>query len=518
MSEDSQSKDQQSSSSLRSAAVSKISELVRNPISLVGVALAAVSLINVFFLFLIDAISERANAYVGILAYMVAPGFLILGLVLIFVGVWYHRRRERTRQPSDAGRYLRIDFSDPGQRGAVAFFLTFVLVFVMMSAVGSYRAYEYTDSVQFCGQLCHSVMNPEFTAYQLSPHARVACVDCHVGAGATWYVRSKLSGARQVFATAFKTFPRPIPTPVHNLRPAQETCEQCHWPRKFYGAQLKVFTHYASDEKNTRRQIRMLIKTGGGDPATGAPEGIHWHMNIKNEIAYVATDEKRQTIPYIHVKDLQGRVTEYFANDATLTKEQLQKAPKHRMDCVDCHNRPTHIYVAPDQALDQALLAHRLDASLPFLKQTAITALTNSYKSTDEAMQGIATEIHKFYSSKYPALESSKQIDMRTSIAELQRIYRTTTFPEMKLDWRTHNNNIGHFYFAGCFRCHDGQHVSAEGKVVSKECNTCHTVLSQSEGDTALVTTEGAPFKHPIDLGDMTAVNCSDCHTGGSGP
>jgi len=251
MSEDSQSKDQQSSSSLRSAAVSKISELVRNPISLVGVALAAVSLINVFFLFLIDAMSERANAYVGILAYMVAPGFLIFGLVLIFVGVWYHRRRERTRQPSDAGRYLRIDFSDPGQRGAVAFFLTFVLVFVMMSAVGSYRAYEYTDSVQFCGQLCHSVMNPEFTAYQLSPHARVACVDCHVGAGATWYVRSKLSGARQVFATAFKTFPRPIPTPVHNLRPAQETCEQCHWPRKFYGAQLKVFTHYASDEKNT---------------------------------------------------------------------------------------------------------------------------------------------------------------------------------------------------------------------------------------------------------------------------
>ena len=149
MSEDSQSKDQQSSSSLRSAAVSKISELVRNPISLVGVALAAVSLINVFFLFLIDAMSERANAYVGILAYMVAPGFLIFGLVLIFVGVWYHRRRERTRQPSDAGRYLRIDFSDPGQRGAVAFFLTFVLVFVMMSAVGSYRAYEYTDSVQF---------------------------------------------------------------------------------------------------------------------------------------------------------------------------------------------------------------------------------------------------------------------------------------------------------------------------------------------------------------------------------
>ena len=177
--------------------------------------------------------------------------------------------------------------------------MTFIVIFVLMSVVGSYRAYEYTDSVQFCGQLCHTVMNPEFTAYQLSPHARVACVECHVGSGATWYVKSKLSGARQVFATALNTYPRPIPTPVHDLRPAAQTCEQCHWPKKFYGAQLKVFTHYGNDEKNTARQIRMLIKTGGGDPATGAPEGIHWHMNIANEITYVATDQQRQIIPYV---------------------------------------------------------------------------------------------------------------------------------------------------------------------------------------------------------------------------
>ena len=504
--------------SIRSAGISRIRRLLQNPISLIGVALGAVSLVNIFFLFVIDAMSERPNAYVGILAYMVAPAFLILGLFLILLGVWNHRRRQRIGSEAEASRYLRIDFSDPGQRGAVAFLLTFVLVFVMLSAVGSYRAYEFTDSVQFCGQLCHSVMAPEYTAYQLSPHARVACVDCHVGAGATWYVRSKLSGARQVFATSFNTFPRPIPTPVHNLRPAQETCEQCHWPRKFYGAQLKVFTHYASDEHNTQRQIRMLIKTGGGDPATGAPSGIHWHMNIDNQIDYLATDDKRQVIAYIHVKDLQGKVTEYFAKDSTLTKEQIQKAPKHRMDCVDCHNRPTHIYVPPDQAVDQSLLAHRLDVSLPFLKQTAVTVLTAPYKTTGEAMQGIATEVHKFYASKYPALESSKEMEIRNTIAELQRIYSSTTFPEMKLDWKTHNNNVGHFYFAGCFRCHDGQHVSADGKVLSKDCNTCHTVLSQTEGEKAVVTTEGTPFQHPVDLGDLTAVNCSDCHTGGAGP
>jgi nitrate/TMAO reductase-like tetraheme cytochrome c subunit len=503
--------------SLRAAGISKIRELLRNPISLIGFALAAVALVNILFLFLIDLTTEHPSPYVGILAYMVAPGFLIVGVVLVPLGVWYDRRRRR-QEPGQTPQYLRIDFSDPGQRGAVAFFLSFVIVFVLMSAVGSYRAYEFTDSVQFCGQLCHSVMNPEFTAYQLSPHARVACVDCHVGAGATWYVRSKLSGARQVFATAFNTYPRPIPTPVHNLRPAQETCEQCHWPRKFYGAQLKTFTHYGSDEKNTLRQIRMLIKTGGGDPTTGAPSGIHWHMNISNEITYVAADEKRQVIPYIRVKDMQGRVTDYLAKDSTLTKAQIEMAPKHRMDCVDCHNRPTHIYVAPDQAVDQSIAAHRIDVSLPFIKATSVAAITGSYKTTEEATQGIATEVHKFYSAKYPDLEKTKAIQIRDTIAELQRIYRSTTFPEMKLDWKTHNNNIGHFYFPGCFRCHDGQHVSPEGKVIRKDCDTCHTVLSQQEGEATPLTAEGMPFQHPVDLGDLTAVSCSDCHTGGTGP
>jgi NapC/NirT cytochrome c family protein len=510
--------DQDNNVSLHKAGISRLRELLRNPISLIGGALALVALINVAFLFFLDTISQHSAPYLGILAYMVAPGFLILGLFLMLVGIFYDRRHRRKHAGPDASRYMRIDFGDPGQRGAVAFFLTFMVVFVMLSAVGSYRAYEFTDSVQFCGQLCHSVMNPEYTAYRLSPHARVACVDCHVGAGASWYVRSKLSGARQVYATLFNTFPRPIPTPVHNLRPAQETCEQCHWPRKFWGAQLKTFTHYASDEKNTMRQIRMLIKTGGGDPETGAPSGIHWHMNIDNEITYLATDEKRQVIPYIHVKDLQGRVTEYYAKDSSLTREQIASAPKRRMDCVDCHDRPTHIYVPPDQAVDRSLAAHRLDVSLPFLKQTAVAALTNTYQTTPEAMEGIATEMDKFYSSKYPELEKTKGREIRSAIAEVQRIYRDTMFPEMKVDWRTHLNNIGHFYFLGCFRCHDGQHVSPEGKVISKDCNTCHTVLSQQEGNVTPVTAEGMPFQHPVDLGDLTAVNCSDCHSGGVGP
>jgi hypothetical protein len=262
----------------------------------------------------------------------------------------------------------------------------------------------------------------------------------------------------------------------------------------------------------------MLIKTGGGDPATGAPEGIHWHMNIANEIDYVATDEKRQVIPYIYVKDMQGRVTEYFSQDPNLNKEQIVKQARRRMDCVDCHNRPTHIYIPPDLAVDQSLLARRLDATLPFIKQQAVTALTGDYQTTEGAVQKIAESIPAFYESKYPEIAKSKQLEIRTAVEEVQQIFRRTTFPEMKLNWQTHPNNLGHFYFNGCFRCHDGQHVSAQGKVISKECNICHTLMGQEEGGVSVAAAPKINFQHPVDLGDMTQVNCSDCHSGGNGP
>ena len=495
-----------------------IRQFFRNPVSLIGAALALVSIANIAFLFLIDIISKQPSPYVGILGYMIVPAFFVMGLLLIPAGMLLERHRLRTQKPAEISPYPRIDLNKPGQRSAVAFFLTFVVVFVVLSAVGSYRAYEFTDSVQFCGQLCHSVMAPEFTAYQGSPHARVRCVDCHVGAGATWYVRSKLSGARQVYATVFHTFPRPIPTPVHNLRPAQETCEQCHWPKKFHGAQLKVFTHYASDESNSPQQIRMLIRTGGGDGMNTPAFGIHWHMNIENEITYIATDDKRQVIPYIEVRDSQGRITEYRAKDLTLTPQQIATAPKRKMDCVDCHNRPTHIYIPPDRAVDQSFIAHRMDTTLPYLKQQAVAVLTANYSTTDAAMQGIATELHKFYSAKYPQLETTKRREIQDAIAELQRIYRVTTFPEMKLDWKTHPDNIGHLYSPGCFRCHDGQHVSAEGKVVPKNCDTCHEVLGQENGSMMASARNSGSFRHPVDLGDLTGVSCNDCHTGGVRP
>ena len=493
-------------------------QLYKNPISLAGIALAAVAFANIIFLIFVDLFSKVPSPYLGILAYMVAPAIMVVGLIAIPVGIVIERRR-RHKAGADVSKYGNLDLNNPAQRSTVAFVLAFVVVFAMMSAVGSYKAYEFTDSVSFCGELCHTVMQPEFVAYQASPHARVNCVDCHVGSGASWYVKSKMSGLRQVYYTALGTYPRPIPTPVHNLRPAADTCEQCHWPKKFWGAQLKVFSHFGTDEQNTPRVLRLLIKTGGGDPSMGqGTGGIHWHMNINNKMTYISTDEQRQVIPWVRMTDSKGNVTDFLTKDNPPTAEQIEKADKRKMDCIDCHNRPTHIFTPPDLSMDRSMVAGSIDASLPYIKAQGVEALTSEYKTTDEASKSIADKINKFYAEKYPQVVSTKGEQINKSIAELQRIYGTTVFPVMKVNWKTHPSNIGHMYYPGCFRCHDGNHVSKEGRVISKDCNACHTLLDQEEGTTHLTAMQEQQFKHPVDIGDLSSVNCSDCHTGGVGP
>ncbi len=480
--------------------------LGRNAISLAGALIAFVALMNTIFLIYIDARASHANPYLGILAWIVAPAILSFGLAVYIAGLLIERRRRRKRAPGAVALYPRIDLNERRTRFIIVGTFAGVICFVTASVIGSYQAFHYTETDAFCGTLCHQIMIPEYTAYKLSPHARVGCVGCHVGSGATWYVRSKLSGAYQVYAAIANKYPRPIPSPVENLRPAQQTCEQCHWPEKFFGAQLKVFNHFQYDEASTPKEVRVLIKTGGGSPGSGITSGIHWHMNISNEITYVATDRQRQEIPWIRVKDRTGKVTEYKTEGSKLTAAQIAALPHRRMDCVDCHNRPTHIYLSPDRSVDRALLAGNVDHSLPFAKQQSVTVLSKDYKSTAQAMAAIATDFNAYYKNTYPAVYAVKKASIDRSVVSLQRIFGSTRFPEMNVDWRTHKDNVGHFYTQGCFRCHDDQHVSADGKRISKECTICHTVMGENGA-----TTE---FQHPTELGDLRNFNCADCHSG----
>ncbi len=274
---------------------------------------------------------------------------------------------------------------------------------------------------------------------------------------------------------------------------------------------MKVFNRYGNDENNTLRQTRMLLNVGGGSTAAGQVTGIHWHMNIANEVTYIHTDERRQVIPWVSIKDRQGNVTEYFDKNNPITPEQRTEANTRKMDCVDCHNRPAHKYLPPDVAVDNAFAAGALDPTLPFLKRQAVAALTGQYETNEQALNAIDTSINDFYRTNYRDLHAQKAELIKGSVTELQRIFQNYFFPEMKTNWQTHPDNAGHLNSQGCFRCHDGQHVSKTGKVITNDCNVCHTVIYDSIAPPELNTQTG-PFRHPIDLGSLAERRCDSCH------
>lgn len=512
--------------------------LLRNYVSFIGIAIAAASLTSIGLLVLIELSSGDDNPYTVLVTYILLPSILVFGIMLILGGMFLERRRRRKDPNANLPTYPILDLNDPSRRRSLITVLCLGFVFLFLSAFGSYRAFEYTESVEFCGQQCHAVMKPEFVAYNASPHARVRCVECHVGGGPEWYVRSKINGMHQLYAVTFNTFNRPIQTPVHNMRPADQTCAKCHWPEKFHGDQLKVFNHFGFDEANSLNQTRMLIKVGGGSPETGEVGGIHWHMNVANEITYIATDEKRQDIPWVRLKDRSGNVIEYTARGTAFTTQQIEQSDKRRMDCIDCHNRPTHIYLSPNEAVDRSLTAGKLDISLPFIKARAVDVLSAEYATNDEALAAIEKGLTEFYRTTYPNLVATKADAITGAVAEVKQIYQTYFFPEMKTDWRAHINNIGHYNAQGCFRCHDGQHFSSNGRVIRNDCAICHTTIEQSfAGKTfqppnqtfqhpvnlgdkntwqcAACHKGDRAFKHPLNLGDISQFQCAECHTGG---
>ena len=491
-----------SSESPAVAPIPRRASVFRNWLSLTGLVVVVGSLFSFFLLLLLDALAHFANPYVGILTFLVAPTFLVMGLFLALLGAFLrHRQILKTSGPLPP---LRIDLSRPRDRRMLGFFLAGSVLFLLVSALGSYQTYHFTESVQFCGQACHGVMKPEYVTYLHSPHARVACAECHIGKGANWYVRSKLSGTYQVYATMADKYPRPIPTPVKNLRPAQETCEECHWPQKFVGNLEHTFYSFLSDETNTPFTVRMLLNVGGGDATHGPVGGIHWHMNVGNKIEYVASDEARQKIPYVRVTELsQGVVTEFRSPRFTNT---VDEASLRRMDCMDCHNRPAHRYQTPNSAVSLAMALGRIDRGLPSVKSNAVYVLTQSYTNQTQALQNIATTL----SQRYP-----NDPRIRPAIDAVQLIYKDNFFPEMKASWKVYPDNIGHKDWPGCFRCHDGLHKTADGKrsIKANDCNACHTILAQGSGaELDQLTPKGQKFKHP---GDEVEGGCNDCHTGG---
>lgn len=460
-------------------------------ISLVGAMIVTVSFPFLLGCILYDTFLHIDNPYFSGFIYMIlGPGF-IGGLVLVFIGLFFAKGKEDIRLFTLA--YFRDKLADETGYNKIrklvflGVFLTCINLFVV--GVLGYSGYHYMESNAFCGQVCHVPMTPEYTAYQNSAHSRVNCVECHIGSGASWFVKSKISGARQLYAVVADTFSRPIETPVHGLRPARDTCEQCHRPEKFVGDKLVIKDKFLEDEKNTHVKTILLMKIGSAGDRASDSHGIHWHVAPENEITYTATDRKRDIIPEVALKTANGSTIVFRSGEADEQLAAAEQLQQRVMDCIDCHNRPSHIYLPADEAINGKILTNQIPSNLPYIKQQAMVVVGVKYKTQEEARKAVANGLDSYYKTNYPDIYANNRQLVEKAITGVQAAYQENVFPEMGIQWGTYTSNIGHTNEMGCFRCHNEEHESTSGEVISMDCDTCHTILAEEEEDPEILKT-----------------------------
>jgi len=432
---------------------------------------------------------------------------------------------QRRRRP----RWLRwpnltIDLTRPKHRRNLVLALVGFCGAATVLLIGALQALHYVESSEFCGSLCHPMKSVNLR-YELSPHASVECAACHVGPGAAAFIKSKLAGTKELFALLTDTYHRPIKSPVHSLRPADEICGECHTPTSFTDNIIKTIVHYDNDQANTPVQSVFILKMGGWQESTGMSEGIHWH--ITNPVYYIAADEQRQVILWVGAEQNDGSLKEFYARDmlnvawSSFVEEARAKGQVRLMDCIDCHNRAGHFIPAPDVTVDEAIRAGLISADLPYIRARAIELLTAEYPSEAEAYQTIDG-----LAEVYRAGIGVRQSDLDAALAAIKEIYSETHFPDVELDWRVNPNNARHSPFPGCFRCHDGKHAAVdpagnEVDVISVKCNLCHTVPVVGRGDdmlveapviTGAVPASHSDFRFTIEHRSTTEDERQDCY------
>jgi hypothetical protein len=482
-----------------------------NLISLIGTLMMVLSLLFIAALLVMQAMGFEGGAYLGIITFVVLPMMFLLGVAIVPLGIWLQKRRDAkaAAEGRPVGHLPILDLNQESTRGVLLGFVALAVPVIAVGAGLTYKAVHYMDSSEFCGTACHKVMQPEYTAFQRSPHVSVGCAGCHIGPGAQWFVKAKISGSWQLIAVALDLYPRPIPTPVHSLRPANGTCEQCHWPTKFVGERLKVRTHYQDDEANTEVKTALMVKVGGKEG--GKSHGIHWHVDPDHAIRYLS-DPTRERIYDIELADAAAGSKKIFKTEEPAPAD----AEWRTMDCVDCHNRPSHTYRSPQYEVDLALTEGRIDRSLPFIKREGVRILTETvYDSHEAAREGIAAAVKAFYAENYPDLAGSPAVEQAGQA--LGDAYTWNNFPHMKVTWNLYPNHIGHQDSPGCFRCHDNKHKTETGEKVSKKCGTCHNLVVDEESNSPLLQELGiqeAPPEPPAAVEEPAAEGATAAVTG----
>jgi len=453
----------------------------RTPLGLFGVLLTTISITLMVVGLVFDLLGFIENPYANLFTYLVLPGGMVTGLAIIPIAAWLRRRQ--WHKFGISREHLHINLSDKKHRKGLVIFVVLSVVNISILGLIGYEGYHFTETPTFCGKVCHQVMEPEYTVYKRSPHAKVACVECHIGPGAEWFVRSKISGLRQVVAVMTNSYSRPIPSPVEHLRPARDTCENCHWPDKFHGKKVKSIKHFSNDDQKNPEVTEIALHIGGRNPETGAFEGIHWHVSDGVEIQYLAADDKRTQIARVKVKRPDNTRDEFVKADIEVPEE---KAENWRvMDCIDCHNRPTHIYDMPEDVVDFGLLSKRINSDIPGIREDSLTVITAQYASQEEAAEKIGPELLALQYKRDPQNVAKYKEDIKKAGIYLTEKYLGNVWPRMNVFWGTYQSHLGHrsedyggYKYAsadfGCFRCHDDEHENNSGESIPQNCDLCH--------------------------------------------
>lgn len=441
----------------------------RNGLSLAGIAVATVMAVLFLILALLESAGFLVNPYLGLLLFAAIPTVFVAGLVLIPLGLLRERRRARRRPEAASDDWPVFDFRLARHRTIGVAVLALTAVNLVIVSLAAYGGVHYMETSEFCGQVCHQTMEPQFVAHQFGPHAQVACVNCHVGEGADAVAQSKLQGLRQLMHVATGQVPRPVPSSPQRMRPARETCERCHWKGKFHGDRPILARAFASDEPVTESITRLTLHLGGTNADLGLATGIHGRAHLAGRIEFVATDTERQEIPYVRYTDPAGIVTEFVSKGAD--RGSLATQPAHRMDCLDCHDRPAHAFsVSAEQAVDRALAEGRLPRDVPFVRREVVAAVSARYGTRQAAHEGIAAHLQTAYAGLRVSAGRLRQV-----VGGARDVYARNVFPAMGVTFGTYGTNLGHTDGPGCFRCHDDNHVAADGRAIGQDCESCHT-------------------------------------------
>jgi hypothetical protein len=444
-------------------------------LTLIGAALTTISGVLFLLFFFLDLVGFHSNPYLGIVTFLLLPAVFALALVLIPLGLWRERRRQRAGPSPEARRWPAFDLNRPNVRRGVALFAALTLANVVIVALAAVSSLEYVDSVGFCGSVCHTVMEPESVAHRNGPHARIVCTACHVGSGAPSFVRAKLGGVRRLAAVVGRSYERPVAVPVRDLPTAASTCEHCHAADAYVGNRPRHVPSYGDDEANTEQTTVLTMRVGGGGWHAGGPHGIHWHASPLQRVEYIAADASRETIPWVRVVDTLGRVREFVA-ESRPSPQQLAAGERRTMDCADCHNRVGHrIDQSSARAVDAALASGFLPRGLPFVRREAVAALGESYVDRRTADRQLAERLTGFYAKSYPELARSRDPRLSQAVATIQGLHARNVFPAMQVTWGSYPDHLGHTDSPGCFRCHDDAHKAPDGSVIRQDCELCHS-------------------------------------------